>query len=144
MNKSKRSKQIETWIWNDNGWPSMTCTAHGLQNCLNIKIQISFTHLRFSHPRSGLLRQTINCKASQEDTQDKPEGLGRWLKAAPDQTACHISYSWSSGLSLHLATQDWLGDGEPSHVSPHSESTGQDVMRLCKERLQYISGWGAS
>lgn len=142
--KSKRSKQIETWRWNDDGWPSMTCSAHRLQNCLNVKIRISFTHLRFSHPGSGLFRQTIDCKASREDTQEKPEGLGRWLKAAPDQTVCCVSYSWSSALSLHLATQDWLGDGELSHVSPHLESTEQDVMRLSKERLQGISGWGAS
>ena len=64
----------------------MTYTAHRLQSCLNIKIRISFTYLRFSHPRSGLLRQTIDCKASREDTQEKPEGCGQWLKGAPGQT----------------------------------------------------------
>lgn len=58
----------------------MTYTAHRLQSCLNIKIQISFTYLRFSHPRSGLLRQTIDRKASREDTQEKPEGRGQWLR----------------------------------------------------------------
>lgn len=57
---------------------------------------------------------------------------------------CDMSPIVGPQVCLHLATQDWVGDGEPSHESPHLESTGQDVMRLSKERLQDINGWGAS
>lgn len=81
-----------------------------------------FRYLGPQYPRSGVLRQTIDCKASQENTQEKPEGIGRWLKAAPDQTAYRIPYSWSLGLSLHLVAQDLLRDGQ---ASPHLESKGK-------------------
>lgn len=91
--------------------------------------------------QEGLFRQTIDCKASEKIHREKPEGLGRWLKAAPDQLCAGSLILGPRGfLSLHLATQDWLGDGESV---PHEPTFGKHKSKTSwgsLKRLQGISG----